>query len=204
MNTKTHNVYRPQTSAALSDMQAAELDWWTRYLAGANAVPRMYSLYGIRYGDWFWDEFQKAGDVVEYGSGPLPVFALIKGTSFLACDTLAEEYRRAGLMATAIPYESSAAQIASETADTALLLNVLDHASDPQSLVQEAHRALRSGGKALVFVHLDAGGDDKHRTVTMADAWGWLIDTGFEIERDWLKPATQYDPRAFLAVAVKR
>ena len=175
-------------------MQAAELEWWRNSLGHETARQRMYALYGARYYPFFWQEMMAAGDTIEIGSGPLPVMDVMNCHQITAVDTLAYE----GL--TNWHINTDVTILPDASADTVLLLNVLDHTDQPEFLVAQAHRLLRDGGKALVFVHLSPG-DDKHIPVTEEDCIHWLV--GFHPERGAVLPATTYDPPAFAAVGVK-
>lgn len=184
-------------------MQAAELRWWADYAQHPTARERMYALYGARYFSMFWGEMHRPGRYVEFGSGPMPVAILTMATDVLLCDTLYPQYIANGLTYPGIAWVRTPDQAASETFDTALLLNVLDHTDDPEGLVRHAYRALRTGGRALVFVHLD-NEDEKHRRVTYPEALGWLECAGFSVETHRVINPTVYDPAAFGAVAVRR
>jgi len=175
-------------------MQAAELEWWRKYLAHETARQRMYALYGARYYPFFWREMREAGDTVEIGSGPLPVMDIMNCRQIVALDTLAYE----GLTAWHINTDITILPDAS--ADTVLLLNVLDHTDDPAPLVAQAYRLLRDGGKALVFVHLGPG-DDKHIPIEPGECGRWMGVFGDVTSQ--IAPATVYDPPAYVAVAVK-
>ena len=175
-------------------MQAAELEWWRDQLQHETARQRMYALYGARYYPFFWQEMRDAGDTVEIGSGPLPVMDIMGCHFATAVDTLAY----GGLTDWHINTDISI--IPDTCADTVLLLNVLDHTDDPQKLVGEALRILRPGGRALVFVHLGPG-DDKHVPIESGDCGRWLGAFG-EVTSQ-ITPATEYDPSAYVAVAVK-
>jgi len=177
-------------------MQAAELAWWTQYMGSRTAVPRMLALYGARYHDFFFQEFEAGGRVVEYGSGPLPVMLTTRANEMLAVDTLYSAYIEAGLTTDWIPWFNSAGEVPDGYFDTALLLNVLDHTDDPETLIANARRSLAPGGKALVFVHLEQS-DEKHKLVMLADVRRWFED--WELERCEVKTAA-YDPDAYMAV----
>lgn len=192
---------RSPKASVFERMQRAELAWWKDYARGITARQRMYALYGMRY-EWFWRDLETPGRIVEFGSGPLPAMLIARTSSMLACDTLMPQYIAAGLVDAGIPWVEKPSAVPSGSFDTALLLNVLDHSDDPLALVSAAHRSLVEGGKVLVFVHLD-NEDEKHRKTGMAECWGWLEDAGFSIVRNWRRPATEYDPPAFLCVGVK-
>lgn len=177
------------TAVSWAEMQAEEKAWWDQYLASPNAPARMHMLYGARYMEFFWREFHSAGVVADIGCGPLPVAHLIHGTAYCLIDPLWGH--------------DTIESVRDEAIDTALLLNVLDHTPDPAALARATYRMLKRGGKALVFVHVEQHEDGKHLPVSMAQAYGWLIDAGFTVERQWLKPANIFDPPAFLCVARK-
>lgn len=182
-------------------MQAAELAWWTKYCASGRAGPRMYALYGMRYAS-FWTEMETNGRTVEFGSGPMPVLNMLRDPGGICVDTLMPQYIKAGLVQGGMTWTATSAEVASDEADTALLLNVLDHTTEPEALVREAYRVLAPEGRALVFVHLE-NDDEKHRKVEPHQPHRWLEEAGFEFAREAFLPETVYDPRAYTAVVVK-
>ena len=175
-------------------MQAAELEWWRNCLRHETARQRMYALYGARYYPFFWQEMMAAGDTVEIGSGPVPVMDVMNCRMITAVDTLSYE----GL--TDWHINTDVTILPDASADTVLLLNVLDHTDQPEFLAAQALRLLRDGGKALVFVHLSPG-DDKHIPIKSGECGRWLGMFG-EVQSQ-ISPATVYDPPAYVAVAVK-
>lgn len=187
-----------QAVSPFVEMQAAEFDWWQRYLVGNSARERMYALYGARYYGYFWREMMDAGRCVEIGAGPLPVLAVMRYSEALAMDTLAHRYKAANL--THWPLMADIADVSDAWADTVLLLNVLDHTDDPLRLAQEARRIMAPNGRGLVYVHLDQQ-DDKHKLITEGEARAMLFTAGFTTLRMNVLPATSYDPPAFVAVA---
>ena len=197
LNTKSAAPLTRSGRRSFSDMQDAEFAWWKSCLRHPTAKQRMLALYGARYYGFFFADMMGAGRAVEFGSGPLPVLETVIYDRGVAVDTLGRRYKAEGLTTWEILPDAS--EIPSGWADTVLLLNVLDHTNDPQSVIAEAYRVLAVGGKALVFVHLGQG-DDKHALVTEHDIRGWL--EGFELERDGILVSV-FDPPAFAAVAVK-
>jgi len=181
-----------------AEQQEAEFAWWRNYLRHPTAKQRMLALYGARYYGLFFAEMMDAGRTVEIGSGPLPVMETMLYDRGVAIDTLGPRYKVAGL--TSWEILPSAEGIETGWADTVLLLNVLDHTDDPAPLVAQAHRILRDGGKALVFVHLGPG-DDKHIPIQPGDCGRWLGVFGDVVSH--IADATVYDPPAYVAVAVK-
>jgi len=179
-------------------MQEAEFAWWKNYLRHPTAKQRMLALYGTRYYPYLFAEMMDAGRTVEIGSGPLPVMETMLYDRGVAIDTLGPRYKAEQLTTWEILPNHEA--IESEWADTVLLLNVLDHTDQPEALVAQAHRLLRDGGRALVFVHLGPG-DDKHIPISAEQVTAWL--GAFTVERAAVLPATSYDPPAYVAVAVK-
>ena len=183
------------------EMQEAEFAWWRDYLGHPTARIRMYALYGARYIDFFPDLFFKpVGAVVEYGAGPLPVLALTKAEKALAVDTLAPRYDDEGMLLGGVPWTENAGHVSSSEWDTALLLNVLDHTDEPEALVEQAHRALKPGGKAYLFVHLDQE-DPKHKLVRRDEPERWF--------KGWLELRSNIqllscDPPAFVGVYQKQ
>lgn len=182
-----------------SEMQAAELAWWREYMAHPTAVLRMYAHYGARYYGYFWDEFLSSGDTAEFGSGPLPVLFLTCTRRGIAVDTLWGDYVEAGLVAGDLPALTSTAELGDESVDQVLLLNVLDHTSEPETLVAEARRVLRPGGRALLFVHLGQQ-DAKHKLVDERDVRRWFGD--WQCQR-WAILHTAFDPPAYVGVYLK-
>src|ERR1041385_4993040 len=61
--------------------------------------------------------------------------------------------------------------VESHSHDTILLLYVLHHAADDETLLKEAHRALRDGGQLLVA-------EDN-----VENLWNWIVTVGFHV---WL------------------
>jgi SAM-dependent methyltransferase len=179
-------------------MQAAELEWWANYLGHPTASYRMYALYGARYLPAFNHLLVSAdiGDVIEYGCGPLPAILLCpRAKSFHAVDTLWSEYK-AITPFKALDVMSDADEAETAGYDTALLFNVLDHTDEPERLITQAYRALREGGRALVFVHLGQE-DPKHRLVTRSEVMHWFRNWSEE----WSQiQQMQFDPPAFVGV----
>ncbi len=56
---------------SFDEMQRGELDWWVAFLARNDALARLFAIYGYRYLPWFFEEFNKLGQVIDYGSGPV-------------------------------------------------------------------------------------------------------------------------------------
>lgn len=177
----------------------AELDWWKGYLDHPTAKQRMWALYGSRYYSFFAEEMWDAGSTLEIGSGPLPVMEVMHCDSMLAVDPLGAEYSKL----TNWPITSvDIAEIGPDSRwRTVLLLNVLDHADNPEHLMEHAYRLVRPGGKVLVFVHLNHS-DDRHNPIQEFDVTDWIAKVGLTIERDAIieKP---YDPPAYAAVCSK-
>lgn len=178
--------------------RAAELDWWTRYLDHPTAKQRMWALYGARYYDFFFEEMADAGSTVEIGSGPLPVMEVMDCRNMLAVDPLGAEYR--GLTGWPIAPSTEHIDVRGRW-DTVLLLNVLDHADDPEDLIRTAHRLLRAGKRCLVYVHLDQD-DDKHRPLSADQVRAWLLGAGFQIRREAILERV-FEPAAYAAVATR-
>lgn len=186
------------TTATKTPRGAAELDWWQRYLDHPTAKQRMWALYGARYMDFFGWEFENAGSCLEIGSGPLPVMEIMECKSMLAADPLAAEYRQL----TGWPILDDVDSLTTTGRwETVLLLNVLDHAEDPQKLVEQAHRYVRPGGRVLVYVQLHEG-DERHSAVTKEQARGWIVDAGLSIGREAVLRRS-FDPPAWAAVCHK-
>lgn len=178
-------------------MQEAEFQWWRRFMSSRTATARMLALYGARYMDFFFNEFERGGKIVEYGSGPIPVMITTRATEMLAVDPLYPRYIDAGLVSASwVPWYSNAEEVPDDYFDTAFLLNVLDHTDDPESLIAHARRSLLPGGQALVFVHLEQE-DEKHLKVSVDDIERWF--DGWMLERETFVK-TSYDPEAYLAV----
>lgn len=182
-----------------AQMQEGELAWWVAFLAHPESVARLFAIYGYRYLPFFFEEFGRLGKVADFGSGPVSAaFIAEPAPDRVFCvDPLIAEYERAGLV-----YGRPATYWLTpltETFDTALVLNVLDHCDDPPALLQQVEAFLCPGGKALVWVHVDAEPDTLHRTVSEGEVWSWLVGAGLTVKR--ARTYHDYGPRAFMAVA---
>jgi len=198
LNTKSAAPLLKSPKSRFARMQAAELAWWKAFLEHPTAKQRMWALYGARYYGFFWKELHDLGTVVEIGAGPLPVIQVGVAHVAIAVDTLGQRYVEEGL--TDWRSWADIDEIPDGYADTVLLLNVLDHTDKPEQLIAAAQRVLQPDGKVLVFVHLGQE-DDKHGLVTKADCDRWLKD--FEVERAEILARAEFDPPAYVAVAVK-
>ena len=182
------------------EMQFAELAWWSNYMSHPMARERMYALYGARYMDYFWTEFEDSVQrTVEFGSGPLPVMFMLKTVVGACIDPLRNHYSAQGWTHPGLNGFLSAAPLKDESVDQVLLLNVLDHTDEPDRLVADAKRVLRYGGRALVFVHLNQQ-DPKHSLVTESDVRRWF-SSWTEVKSNI--QVTPFDPDAFVGVFVK-
>lgn len=184
------------TLTRFDELQAAELAWWQNFLSHPTAKERMLALYGARYFGFFYREMHDCGAVVEIGSGPLPVMLTMPAKMMCAIDTLWPEYRDAGLVGDWMVGHTDALMLPSQTADTVLLLNVLDHTDDPIQLIDDARRILAPHGRCLVFVHLEQE-DEKHMFVREEDVVRWFED--WNCERAGIQH-TSFDPPAFVGV----
>jgi SAM-dependent methyltransferase len=183
-------------------MQAGELDWWRAFLARPNALPRLFGLYGYRYLSYFFEEFDRLGAVIDFGSGPVSAawIADLPPAIVVCVDPLFGAYRDAGLV-----YGEAVVPAGDLTPvfDTALVLNVLDHADDPAGLLMAVAASLKPGGKALVWVHVDAEPDALHRRVADREVAKWIADAGLSIVRDCRRGRGHGGPDEYLAVATR-
>jgi SAM-dependent methyltransferase len=185
------------TAPTYEQMQEGELAWWRGFLSNPHAIPRLFAVYGYRYLPFFFEEFGHLGHVVDIGSGPVSAAYIGEPAPEhpYCVDPLMFCYQDAGL----IYGEPHWWGVPPDPFDTALLLNVLDHVNDPAALVAKTARSLCSGGKALVWNHVDALADGLHRTVTTFEIDGWLADAGLDIVR--ARYHQDYGPLAYMAVA---
>lgn len=189
------------TAPIFQEMQSAELAWWVKYMKHATAKERMYSLYGARYFGYFFPELHGEGALIEIGSGPLPVALMTHATQAVLVDSLWPEYQAAGITEDGLGGLTSTGELPGGQADYVLLLNVLDHTDEPEALVLEARRLLKPGGRALVYVHLEARGEDhRHAHVSEDDVIRWFSE--WHCERQDIFPMTVYDPPAFVGVYI--
>jgi SAM-dependent methyltransferase len=185
-----------------SEMQAGELDWWRAFLARPNAIPRLFAVYGYRYLGFFFEEFDHLSNVIDFGSGPVSAaWVADRPPEVVACaDPLFPAYWDAGLLygkAVAPSYIPAAAF------DTALVLNVLDHADDPAALLVDVADSLKPGGKALIWVHVDSPADALHRSVTEEEVKAWLKAASLSIVRACRLQRDHGGPDEYMAVAVR-
>jgi len=182
-------------------MQRGELEWWRAFLARPHALERLFALYGYRYLDFFFKEFNDLGNVIDFGSGPVSAAWIAdRPPEEVTCiDPLFTAYRKVGLVygrarepAGTIPAEF----------DTALVLNVLDHADDPVPILITVAGTLKPGGKALVWVHVEQPADALHRLITAGDVRGWLKLVGLTITRSNIRRGL--GPAQFMAVAERQ
>jgi len=184
-----------------AEMQRGELDWWRAFLSRSNALLRLFALYGYRYLSYFFEEFNDLGRVIDFGSGPVSVaYIADRPPTVVTCvDPLFGAYQEAGLV-----YGEAVAppDIPPAAFDTALVLNVLDHADDPAALMVAVAASLKPGGRALVWVHADVPADSLHRTVTEDEVRRWVRDAGLEIQREMRRRRGHGGPDEYLMVAL--
>jgi len=185
-----------------AEMQAGELEWWRAFLARPNALARLFALYGYRYLSYFFPEFDDLGDVIDFGSGPVSAAYIADRppATVTSIDPLLGAYRADGLI-----YGSPLApeRIPAGVFDTALVFNVLDHADDPAELLVAVAASLKPGGKALVWVHVDALPDGLHRMVSEDHVREWLRWAGLSVVRDCRRMRGHGGPDEYLALATR-
>ena len=189
---------------ALTGMESGELAWWVDFLKHPTARHRMLSVYGSRYLPFFYETFLTARALIEFGCGPLPV-AVITGAQRVAMvDILADEYRAANLLEVDTKKHMRTTLQTGDVGayDTALVLNVMDHAADGdvQQLMDDAYAALKPNGRLCFYVQLHKG-DDRHRPLTV-DAVDRSLER-FEVDKAEGVAASKMDPEAYLVLAHK-
>lgn len=190
------------TSPTFEEMQRGELDWWIAFLRRPHSLARLFAIYGYRYLPWFFEDFDRLGNVIDFGSGPVSAAWIADlAPSVVDCvDPLFKAYREAGLIygqaLEAVPFG-----LPVSVYDTALLLNVLDHCEAPAALIGDAFARLRPGGKALVWTHVENGPDALHRRLTWAQVGDAIMAAGFRIDAWWIHD--KRGPRVYIARAVK-
>jgi hypothetical protein len=187
-------------------MQAGELDWWRAFLARPHALERLFGLYGYRYLGFFFDQFNNLGEVIDFGSGPVSAAWIAdRPIARVVCvDPLFDSYSEAGLVfGNAVSAAAPWVTPPSGGYDTALVLNVLDHAEDPAGVLLAAAASLKLDGRALVWSHVNAPADSLHRSLTQEQVWGWLEDAGLVVPRTETRPARFGGPMEFLALGIK-
>ncbi len=189
---------------SLTDMQSNELAWWVEFLGHPTAKHRMLAVYGSRYLPFFWETFLTARGLIEFGCGPLPVAVITQAQRVAMVDPLAARYREAGLLeADTAEHMRSTLQTGDVGAyDTALVLNVLDHASDDevQQLMDDAYAALKPNGRLCFYVQLHTG-DERHAPLTV-DAVDKALSR-FVVDKAQGMAASKMDPEAYLVLAHK-
>lgn len=114
--------------------------------------------------------------------------------------------------------DSTHLPIDSESIDTVFINMMLHHISDPETVIKEVNRVLKSGGN-LLLIDLLSHSDDSFRE-NYADLWLgftfeevtiWLNKYGFEIKKDLLKENKlngrskgDDDKKVFIILAVKK
>jgi SAM-dependent methyltransferase len=187
---------------ALSKMQSGELQWWVEFMDQPTAKHRMLAVYGARYLPFFWETFLTTRGLIEFGCGPMPVASITYATRVALVDTLADEYRSAGLLEGDTKEHMRPALSTGDIGafDTALVLNVMDHAADDEvdQLMRDAYASLRPKGRLAFYVQLHKG-DDHHRPLTME-----AVDAGlsrFDVQKALGMPASKMDPEAYAVLA---
>lgn len=187
-----------------TNMQNGELAWWVDFLKHPTARHRMLAVYGARYLPFFWEIFLTTRGLIEFGPGPLPVAVLTHAHRVSLVDTLADEYRAAGLLERDTKeYMRTTLQMGDIGAhDTALVLNVLDHTTpeDAQQLMDDAYASLRPNGRLAFYVQLHEG-DERHNALTFEAVDGML--SRFDVVKAGGMPASKMDPEAYRVSALR-
>ncbi len=198
-------LIKTDTRSEFADMQGAELEWWRNYLGHPTSRHRMLALYGARYLPFFWEIFRTTMTCIEFGSGPLPVLTITNAQRAACVDTLAEDYEKAGLLEDQLAEAMRPTYLAGDVGgyDTALVLNVLDHTTDPKQLLNDAYQCLRPHGRLCLYVHLHEGDRAGHVPVKEGDVFRMVAEEGFENVRFKIAESNVYDPPAVLLLAEK-
>ncbi|MCC6661687.1 MAG: class I SAM-dependent methyltransferase [Phycisphaerales bacterium] len=138
------------------------------------------------------DAWCEGQSVVEIGAGPYPAVAAAPAwRRAVAVDPLASGYAREGLLpeacdrVTYIEAPGEAVPLASGCADLVIIENALDHVADPEAVVAECRRLLRSGGLLWVLVDLSEHRDHMHpHPFSESRIRGLLTSGGFEMMHD--------------------
>lgn len=171
-----------------AEMQAGELAWWKAQLRSPAGYHRILGIYGYRYLEVWFEEFNDLGEVIDIGSGPISAALIAERYADIRCfDSLAIPYRELltdvpRLFLTADPTSLRAA-----SADTVLLLNTLDHTTEPQALMTLAAHVLKPQGKLLIWLHLLPAPDPLHIKVGVDDVSRWCSVAGLEIVRQTIR-----------------
>ncbi len=186
----------------LTKMQSGELAWWVQFMDQATAKHRMLAVYGSRYLPFFWETFLTTRGLIEFGCGPMPVAAITHAQRVALVDPLADEYRDAGLLEGDTKEHMRLSLSTGDIGafDTALVLNVLDHAADDEmdQLMRDAYASLRPNGRLCFYVQLHTG-DDHHNALTMPAVDAAL--SRFDVQKALGIPASKMDPEAYAVLA---
>jgi SAM-dependent methyltransferase len=179
------------TSEQFHAIQVQELGYWQH----THYDPRGPWYY---YDRAFLPYLGKMGIVADVGCGPVPYLCNhnLRYDYGYAIDPLIEKYYElekydAYRCRACMRFESTE-EVATDLFDAVFVLNTLDHAQNPESLMLEIGRILEPGGKLFLFVDLDKPPDNKHpHTITK----GWMIeqlspfvDMFCKIEKSWKFP----------------
>lgn len=160
---------------------AADYEGRRRQQARAE-VKRVLAEAAIDDADYF------AGKVViDIGPGCVGFPDACPAKQSFGIDPLAEEYSAAGLLiesdAIYLSVPAEKIPLVSETVDTVVCRNSLDHVDDPVAVLGEIHRLLKPGGELILNVDLDhpASPTEPHE-ISRERLIKWLAD--FEIVRE--------------------
>jgi SAM-dependent methyltransferase len=88
--------------------------------------------------------------VVELGVGFGWNLANLKCARRIGTDL--EDFLPAELKQSVVEFRRASSELSNEIADTVILHHVLEHVENPPQMLREAHRILKPGGRALIFV----------------------------------------------------
>jgi len=128
--------------------QECEINFW-RDLINSKPDYREYRVKDIEKYRFLYDELIKeTGKGLDYGCGPMSMLSA-SGLKFTACDPLIDEYRE--LIDLGDEYTAAA----KGKFAWAWCVNVIDHADDWKSIIDDLKKLLKKGGKVYFEVNFD-------------------------------------------------
>ena len=149
-----------------------ELASWRHDPLGLERYRRYLKLFRLEQQDWsgLW--------VADLGCGPYGgMLSVIQPFRGYAVDVLSRAYTAWGKASCRIITYDAHGRLAIPTAsiDVTFMLDVVDHAAFPKSLMREASRITRPGGHLYCFIHPRRRRDGSHRFIT---AWRMMALLG--------------------------
>jgi SAM-dependent methyltransferase len=187
-----------------ASIQKMELEWWTNSPHDPRRPWYYYDRVFLPHLDG------NLGVVADIGCGPVPYFCNhnVLYEKAYAVDPLISEYMGLGKFNPFYCRSSfsgfyDVSELCDESVDVAFLLNTLDHAQDPESLLDEIARILVRKGRLFLFVDVDKKPDVMHpHTID----FGWLrheLDGRFERELREIFPSWKFDNRVIYYIGRK-